>query len=46
LFDGVDIKRFKLGNLRESIGYVPQEPTMIIGTIRENLMFGNKDASE
>ena len=32
--------------MRESIGYVPQEPTMIIGTIRENLMFGNKDATE
>ena len=46
LFDGTDIKSFKLGKLRESIGYVPQEPTMIIGTIRENLMFGNKDATE
>jgi ABC-type multidrug transport system fused ATPase/permease subunit len=32
--------------LRESIGYVPQEPTMIIGTIKENLLFGNKDASD
>jgi ABC-type multidrug transport system fused ATPase/permease subunit len=25
---------------------VPQEPTLIIGTIRENLQFGNKDASD
>jgi ABC-type multidrug transport system fused ATPase/permease subunit len=32
--------------LRESIGYVPQEPTMIIGTIKENLLFGNKDATD
>jgi len=35
-----------LKSLRESIGYVPQEPTLIIGTIRENLLFGNKDASD
>ena len=46
MFDETDIRNLKLGNLRESIGYVPQEPTMIIGTIRENLLFGNKDASE
>jgi ABC-type multidrug transport system fused ATPase/permease subunit len=32
--------------LRESIGYVPQEPTLIIGTIRENMLFGNKDATD
>lgn len=32
--------------LRESIGYVSQEPALIAGTIRENLLFGNKDATE
>jgi ABC-type multidrug transport system fused ATPase/permease subunit len=31
--------------LRESIGYVSQEPVLTIGTIRENLMYGNKDAT-
>lgn len=45
-FDGQDIKTIKLKYLRESIGYVPQEPTLIIGTIRDNLLFGNKDASD
>ena len=45
-FDGVDIKKLDLKNLRESIGYVSQEPVMIMGTIRDNLMYGNKDASE
>ena len=45
-FDDLDIRKIRLSQLRESIGYVPQEPTMIIGTIRENLMFGNKDATE
>lgn len=32
--------------MRETIGYVSQEPVLILGTIRENLMFGNKDATE
>ena len=45
-FDQQDIKSIKLKDLREAIGYVPQEPTLIIGTIRENLLFGNKDASD
>jgi len=45
-FDGLDIKSIKLKDLREAIGYVPQEPTLIIGTIRENLLFGNRDASD
>jgi ABC-type multidrug transport system fused ATPase/permease subunit len=46
LFDGEDIKSISLKKLRESIGYVPQEPTLIIGTIRENMLFGNKDATD
>jgi ABC-type multidrug transport system fused ATPase/permease subunit len=45
-FDGRDIRSIKLKTLRESIGYVPQEPTLIIGTIRENLQFGNRDATD
>jgi len=35
-----------LRSLRENIGYVSQEPVMIMGTIRDNLLYGNKDASE
>jgi len=45
-FDGQNIDHIKLKSLRESIGYVPQEPTLVIGTIKENLLFGNKDASD
>jgi len=45
-FDGLNIQKIFLKDLRESIGYVPQEPTLIIGTIRENLLFGNKDATD
>ena len=45
-FDDVNIKEVDIKALRENIGYVPQEPVLIIGTIKDNLLFGNKDASE
>ena len=45
-FDGVDIRDIDLKDLREQIGYVSQEPIMIQGTIRDNLLCGDKDASE
>ena len=35
-----------LTTLRSIIGYVSQEPVLILGTIRDNLLYGNKDASE
>ena len=44
--DETNIKDYKLKNLRESIGYVSQEPVLILGPIRDNLLFGNKDATE
>lgn len=28
------------------IGWVGQEPVLIVGTIRENLLYGNKDATQ
>lgn len=42
--DGTDLKSLTLNNLRKTIGYVAQEPVLILGTIRENLTFANKDA--
>jgi ABC-type multidrug transport system fused ATPase/permease subunit len=45
-FDETEIKDIKLKTLRESIGYVSQEPVLILGTVRDNLLFGDKDASE
>jgi len=35
-----------LPSLRELIGWVGQEPVLVVGTIRQNLMYGNKDATE
>lgn len=45
-FDETNVKDIKLKTLRESIGYVSQEPILIIGTIKDNILFGNKDATD
>jgi ATP-binding cassette subfamily B (MDR/TAP) protein 1 len=44
--DDINIKEIKISTLRESIGYVSQEPVLIMGTIRQNLAFGWCTASE
>ena len=43
--DGVDIRNLSLVDLRAAIGYVPQEPALFSGTIRENIAFGRPEAS-
>ena len=40
LIDDVDIKEYNLKCLHSQIGYVPQEPSLFDGTIRENLIYG------
>jgi ABC-type multidrug transport system fused ATPase/permease subunit len=45
-FDDVNMKDISLKTLRENIGYVPQEPVLIIGTVRENMKYGNVDAND
>ena len=45
MFDDTPLTDIKIKDLREGIGYVPQEPVLIIGTIKDNLLFGNKDAT-
>ena len=40
LIDDVDIKKYNLKCLHSQIGYVPQEPSLFDGTIRENLIYG------
>ncbi len=44
--DGTDIRDFTLHSLRQNIGVVFQDNFLFGGTIRENIMLGNKDASE
>jgi subfamily B ATP-binding cassette protein MsbA len=38
-FDGIDIRHMALRDLRESIGVVPQEPTLFSGTVRDNIAY-------
>jgi ABC-type multidrug transport system fused ATPase/permease subunit len=45
-FDNQDLNKMNLDALRNTIGYVSQEPVLIIGTIRENLLYGNANATE
>jgi ATP-binding cassette subfamily B multidrug efflux pump len=46
LLDGHDIRTLKLQNLRSHIAFIPQEPFLFAGTIRENLAFGNREVTE
>ncbi|MCM1194550.1 MAG: ABC transporter ATP-binding protein/permease, partial [Firmicutes bacterium] len=46
LVDGTDVKDYKLFNLREGVSMVLQKNVLFSGTIRENLLWGNKDASQ
>ena len=44
--DGIDIRGIKLGDLRRHIGIVQQEVYLFGSTIRENIMYGDPDATE
>ncbi|MBT2640759.1 ABC transporter ATP-binding protein [Bacillus sp. ISL-41] len=44
--DGRRIKDFKFKSLREGIGYVPQEAMLFTGSIKENLAWGKKNATD
>ncbi|MBQ9949862.1 MAG: ABC transporter ATP-binding protein [Clostridia bacterium] len=44
--DGTDIRNLTLDSLRKSVGTVAQDVFLFNGTIRENIAFGNPDASE
>lgn len=45
LIDGVNIRQWKLRDLRKAIGYVPQETFLFSTTVKENIAFGVEDAS-
>lgn len=38
--DDINIQQLKLTDLRKNIGFVPQEPFLFSGTIRDNITFG------
>lgn len=46
LFYGRNIKDYKKGVVNSKIAYVPQKAVLFSGTIRKNLMWGKKNASD
>jgi len=46
IVDGVNVKDYSLEQLRGKIGVVMQKAVLFKGTIRENLSWGKKDASD
>ena len=44
--DGVDIKDYNVKALRRQIGIVMQEPLLFNATIKENILYGNEDATD
>ena len=46
LVDGVNVKEYPLDDLRSRIGVVPQKAVLFKGTIRDNLRWGNPDATD
>lgn len=46
LIDGKNVKDYSLYNLREGVGMVLQKNVLFSGTIEENLLWGNENATE
>ena len=46
IIDGFDIKKISIKQLREHIGYIPQETFLFSDTIRNNIAFGVADAEQ
>lgn len=46
LVDGINVKEYPLNDLRSRIGVVPQKAVLFKGTIRDNLRWGNPDATD
>lgn len=46
LIDGKPIESYNLDNLRQQLGYVPQDAFLFSSSIRDNIKFGKADATE
>jgi len=45
-YDGIDIKTIKKDDLRKSIGMVLQDTNLFTGTVKDNIKYGNLDATD
>ncbi|MBQ7727468.1 MAG: ABC transporter ATP-binding protein [Clostridia bacterium] len=46
LVDGVDVRDYALKNLREGVGMVLQKNTLFSGSVKDNLLWGNENATD
>jgi len=45
LIDGINIKSLQLGWIRGKIGFVSQEPLLLMTSIKDNIAYGKEDAT-
>ena len=45
-YDGININKIRKSDLRRSLGIVLQETNLFTGTVRENIRYGNLDATD
>ena len=43
---GIDVRELEIGHLRDEVSVVLQKNTLFSGTVRENMLWGNKEASD
>jgi len=46
LVDGINVKDYKIEELRNKIGYVPQKAFLFSGTIKDNILYGKENATD
>ncbi|MCD7750326.1 MAG: ABC transporter ATP-binding protein/permease [Lachnospiraceae bacterium] len=46
LVDGTDVREYTLDALRDKVGVVPQKSVLFKGTLKENMCWGKKDATD
>ena len=46
LLDGQDIRKLSLRQLRQTLGYVPQDPFLFSTSLKRNLTFGREEVSD
>lgn len=46
LIDGTDVKEYRLKELREKVGMVPQHASLFKGSLRDNMKWGRQNASD
>ena len=42
MVDGMDVREYKITDLRDKIGIVPQKAVLFAGTVRSNLAWGKE----